>query len=264
MAWGAFDDRGSVHLDISQLDVDITQFGESEDEQSRQTTHNKRAFTDLNRWLLKVILLHDAPPEMWHDQAQYRRPVENPADLHRVAKVSQGKAYQFARTFRDIDFLEWNRQTFRIPDRRHLFERWMEDEKQLGVERHPVRSIFSTEATVEKIFSGAGSEVHYAVGGFEACRLHNVLHTTRKTPEIHIFQNVNRVLDELELESCPDHDADLYLISMPYRESIQRGTLHRDDLRVVDILQAALDAGRQTTRGREQAEFITGEVLGWN
>lgn len=264
MAWGAFDDRGTLCLRIPQLGIETTEFGENTDEKARQTTHNKRAFTDLNRWLLKVLLLHDAPAGMGHEEEKYRKAIKNPADLHRVAEVSQAKAYQFARTFRDIGLLEWDRKHFRIPEKRRLFERWREDEHQLGVEKHPVRSIINPDPTLEDIFANVGSELNYAIGGFEACRLHDVLHTTRRTPEVHVFEHFARASNELGVERCPKHEADLFLVSMPYRQSIQRGTLRRGQLQVVDILQAALDADRHPTRGREQADYIVNEVLGWS
>jgi hypothetical protein len=278
MAWGVFDDRGTVCLRIQQLDIEVTEFGEETAEKGRQTTHNKRAFTDFNRWFLKILLLRNAPEGMWHrdpDHRHLRKPVENPAQLESIAHVgaeqthgrkaaSQAKVYQFARTFRDLGYLRWGSQDFEVIRRSELFDAWSEDEKQMTVERHPVRSIFGAGATVEDIFSDVGREVQYAIGGFEACRLHGVLHAPRQTPEIHIFQNVNRVVHALDLEVCPEHEADLHLISLPYHESIRRGTLHRDELRVVDILQAALDAGRHPTRGREQADYIVDEVLGWN
>lgn len=263
IGWGAWDERGGVHLRLPQLDIVIDSEARNSREQARDTTHNKRAFTDLNRWLLKVLMLRDAPNGMWHRAEPYRRAVANPAELQRVSHVSQAKAYQFARTFRDLGFLRWDRSNFELVERRKLYELWHEEERQLRAERYPVRSIFRAGEGVDDIFASVGTEVQYAVGGFEACRLHGVLHTKRRTPEIHIFQNPNYVIQRLDLELCETHEADMYLVEMPYRESIQRGTLHVGDVRVVDILQAALDAGRHPQRGREQAEYIVQEVLGW-
>lgn len=261
--WGVWDARGAVHLRVPQLDIRIDQAGNETEAQVRETTHNKRAFTDLNRWLLKIMLLKDAPENMWLQAEQYRKAIESPAELQRVSQVSQAKAYQFARTFRDLGLLRWDRKQFGIIERRKLFELWQEEERQLRAGRYPVRSIFGAGAGVEDVFSGVGAEVKYAVGGFEACRLHGVLHTNRRVAEVHIFQNPNAIIQRLDLEYCAEHEAEMYLVEMPYRESIQRGAMQKGDLRVVDILQAALDAGRQARRGREQAEYIVQEVLGW-
>jgi hypothetical protein len=270
VGWGAWDERGAVYLRMPELGISVDEAGERAINEARKTTHNQRAFTDLNRWLLKILMLRDAPPGMWHDHEKYRSRIANPAELQRVAHIadeqplSQAKAYQFARTFRDLGLLKWDRNQFEIPDRRRVFDQWYEEERQLREERYPVRPIFQQGADLEDIFSDVGPEVHYAIGGFEACWLHGVLHTNRRIPDVHIFQKPRHVVERLDLEDCPDHEAELYLIEKPYRESIQRGTVHVGALRVVDILQAALDAGRHAQRGREQAEYIIDEVLGWN
>lgn len=261
--WGVWDERGACHLRMPQLDVLVDEEGRGTREHGRETTHNKRAFTDLNRWLLKVLLLTDAPKGMWHQAESYRQAMANPAELQRIAHVSQAKAYQFARTFRDLGLLRWDRSKFGIVERQKLYNLWHEEERQLRVERNPVRSIFAVGAGVEEVFAGVQTDLDYAVGGLEACRLHGVLHTKPRTPEIHIFQSLNSVIERLDLERCADHEAEMYLVEMPYQESIQRGALDVGNVRVVDILQAALDAARQAQRGREQAEYIVQEVLGW-
>jgi hypothetical protein len=261
--WCVFDDEGTVRLLIEDLDVDVTEHGHDPPDASRQTTHNKRAFTDLNRWLLKVLTLRDAPPKLWYDDETYRRDIDSPAELHRVADVSQAKAYQFARTFRDLGLLKWDRATFRVPQRQRLFERWYQDERQLRVERVPVRPLLSNKASPQDIFSSARDNDLYAVGGFAACRMYDVLHTEFRKPEVHVFENPNAICERFDLEVCADHEAALYLIRPPYAESVRRGVRDVDGLKIVDILQAALDAARHPARGREQAEYIIEHLLGW-
>lgn len=264
LAWGAWDERGAVYLRLADLGISVDESGVSDVDEARKTTHNQRAFTDLNRWLLKVLMLRDAPEGTWKRAQPYRQEIANPAQLTRVAVVSQAKAYQFARTFRDLGLLRWDRSHFEILEPRRVFDLWYEEERQLRVERYPVRSIFSPGAGVAEIFDGVGTELGYAVGGFEACRLFGVLHTGRSVPEVHIFQNPNYVLTQLDLELCDEHEAEMYLMETPYKESVDRGVIHVGNVRVVDILQAALDAGRHARRGKEQADYIVGEVLGWN
>ena len=262
--WGVWDERGAAYLRLPILGISVDDAGESAVDVARKTTHNQRAFTDLNRWLLKVMMLREAPDGMWKGGQLYRKEIANPAELTRVSHVSQAKAYQFARTFRDLGLLRWDRSHFDILEPRRVFDLWYEAERQLRVERYPVRSIFSPGTDITEIFDGVGPEIVYAVGGFEACRLFDLLHTGRSVPEVHIFQNPGYVLTQLDLELCDEHEAEMYLIEVPYKESLQRGVIHVGNLRVVDILQAALDAGRHAKRGKEQADYIVGEVLGWN
>ncbi|MFB6374122.1 MAG: hypothetical protein ABEN55_13650, partial [Bradymonadaceae bacterium] len=262
--WGVFDDQGTVRLLVRALEVDVTKWGDYSPSDSRKTTHNKRAFTDLNRWLLKVLTLRDAPEAQWYDEEKYRRDIESPAELHRVADVSQAKAYQFARTFRDLGLLKWDRGEFRVSERRRLFERWYNNEQQLRVDRFPVRPLFPDTESATDVFADADETVDYAVGGFEACRMYDVLHTKFNEPEIHVFQNPGVICEQLDLEECADHEAELYLLQVPYEQSVRRGTREVEGLKVVDILQAALDTARHAARGREQAEYIVEHVLGWS
>ena len=262
VGWGAFDDRGSFHLEMPSLDIEVDKRGRSSTEEARKTKYNQRAFTDLNRWLLKVLMLTDAPEGRWKSGEKFRRRVRNPNDLKDVADVSQAKAYQFARTFKSLGLLRWNRGDFQITGRRHVFDLWYEEERQLHVEEYPVRSIFGT-TDLHAMLRKAGDEVDCAVGGLAACKLHGVLHTSVGVPHVHISGSPDVVMEKLDLEPVAEHQAEARLIQLPYSESIFRGLVAIDGVKVVDILQAALDSGRSRGRGREQAEYIVEHVLGW-
>jgi hypothetical protein len=261
IGWGVFDDRGTVRLKLDKLGIDHLEMGSTDTTDARTTTHNKRAFTDLNRWLLKVLLLRDAPLDMWRE-GEIRAEVANPPALARVAGVSQAKAYQFARTFRDLNWLAWSRGTFEITDRRGLFEQWYEDERQVRVEEIPVRPMFPG-TQVEQLVTRETDTLDFAIAGFAACSAHGVLHTAMGVPKIHIFKSAQLILDELDLETCSPRNAELFLIEPPHEESVRRGVLPLDDAPVVDILQAALDVSHEVRRGREQVDYILDHVLGW-
>ena len=261
--WIALDDRGTVRVMLPGCGIDVVKHGEDEANVSSNRQRNTRAFTDLNRWLLKVMLLVDAPGGMWPDDSSLRTHAENPLALKDIGKVSQPKAYQFARTFRDLGLLEWDRQAFRILDRARLFERWREDERQLSGERLPVRSLFQPGQQLRSLTEQFNHTLEYAVGGFAACELHDVLHTTPRTPVIHVFGEFHDYLHKADLESCSERDADAILLSMPYTESIKRGRVRIRETTVVDILQAALDTSRVPARGIEQSDYIVREVLKW-
>lgn len=260
--WGAIDEQGSFHFELPSLDLEVDERGHNSRREARETKHNKRAFTDLNRWLLKLLMLRDAPERMWKSGEKYRRDIRNPNDLKDVADVSQAKAYQFARTFRDLGFLNWDREQFRIPDRRRLFELWYEEERQLRINKQYARSIFGPGAFNELI-AKAEDEIEYAVGGYSACKLHGVLHTKPEVPRIHISGRPDYAMERLDLEPVAQHQADVCLVELPYSESVFRAAVTIDGMQVVDILQAALDSARYRGRGREQVEYIVEHVLEW-
>ena len=66
-----------------------------------------------------------------------------------------------------------------------------------------------------------------------------------------------------DLEPCATRDADVTLIVSRQVQSVFRGAVVRNDVRYVDILQAALDVSVHPARGAEQAEYVLGDVLGW-
>ncbi len=266
VGWAVLDDGGTFHFELPPAGLEIDERGAMPERKVQKTTHNRQAFTDLNRWLLKVMLLDDLPHsrESEIEDGSSDHELRNPNDLQRVADVSQAKAYQFAHTFQSLGFLKWKRGDFRVLRPRRLFDMWYEQERQLRGVRVPVRSIFSTGDSLSDILGRRERSLDYAVGGFAACELHNVLHTRpTQVPWIHCTGNFAELMEALDLAACEEHAAELVLVDMPYRESIFRATVEIDGLRVVDLLQAALDGSHHLDRGREQADFIVEEVLGW-
>jgi hypothetical protein len=89
-----------------------------------------------------------------------------------------------------------------------------------------------------------------------------VLHAAFTTSEVYV-EDTAKALAAWHLEPCDPRDAHLVLLRTPFAESIFRPPTTMQGLRVVDILQAALDVSRHAARGFEQAEYIVHEVLGW-
>jgi len=248
-----------VYLDVPFLDLSIQKLTKKTVSGARPSVYNQRAFTDLNRWLLKVLMLHDAPAGMW-PEGTFREKIGSPAELARCAGVSTAKAYQFAQTFKKLKWLRWTREEFEITDRIGLFEQWYQEERQILFERIPARPLFPRSiGEVYKSMDG----VSYAIGGLAGCGFHGVRHIVSGLPEVHIFDPVANVVESAELEVCEEHEAELFLRRGPNRESIERGAVVVNGVRVVDILQAALDVSQLAVRGEEQAEHIIHGVLGW-
>lgn len=102
-----------------------------------------------------------------------------------------------------------------------------------------------------------------ALGGFDACRAHGVLHTKSIGAEVHVRGSLQAACAAFDLEPCDDKGAHLTLLPTRRGESIFRGAVMRQSaLPVVDILQAALDVAPHPARGFEQAEHIINDVLG--
>jgi hypothetical protein len=252
---------------------------------SRKTA--SQPFSDLNSWMLKVLLLRDVPAQYWSGP---RRAVRSASELAEVARVSEPHAYRFLRTFREMDFARTSSEGVVVVRRRELIAAWLEAVRlsppkgidvqwSLGKPSRDLRAVFPGKAAAGGIFSRhvfstdifserqPGDEedesVRVALAGFEACRALKVLHTEPSRPELYVSGDMREACERLDLEPCDERDAHFTLLSTK-GASVFRGAIEiDDDFYCADILQAALDVSLHPARGREQAEHIIGDVLGW-
>jgi hypothetical protein len=92
-----------------------------------------------------------------------------------------------------------------------------------------------------------------------------VLHAPVAQRELYVVGDPGAAMEEWNLEACEDRDAHFRLRHARFPKSILRGRLvnEKENLPVVDVLQAALDVCGHAARGAEQAEYIINHVLGW-
>ena len=257
--WALTDPTGTTRLAIPPLSIDVEhcEFAPSPNWQRRGAV---RLFSDLNRWMFKVLLLADAPPHFWDGP---RSVVATPTELHRVAKVSVAKAHQFCEAIEKSGFLVRGRGGLNVVRRKTLMQTWFHNERANRVDSVPVRWIFGQPSGLQEILCRENTSGNFAVCGFEACRILGVQHGSIVRPEVYIDGNPETALSAYDLEPCDERDAHLFLRTPRFPQSVFRARLMRDRLPVVDILQAALDVCDQPARGIEQAEYIVESVLGW-
>ncbi len=143
-------------------------------------------------------------------------------------------------------------------------ETWFHNERARRTDPVPVRSIFGQPSSLQEVFCRQGMPGDVAICGFEACRQLDILHTPVIRSEVYLVGEFESAIDALELEACDERDAHFYLHKAQFAQSILRGRVVRENLPVVDVLQAALDVCDQAARGAEQAEYIINHVLGWS
>lgn len=261
VGWGLVDEHEQLRLEVPTLGLSVRHAGTSPLSEARSTTAN--LFTDLNRWLLKVLLLRTSPEDSWggpRDDVLVR----NPTELHRIAGVSLEKSHRFARTFEAADFLRRTREGLRLVRTDVLLAQWLADESVRPKRRLPVRSLFRGEAELTELIAPLEQRRRrYAVGGFAACALLGVARTPRREIDLHVEDRAGWVMEIADLQPCDERDAALYIIPSRYPESVLRGVVTRRGLPVVDELQAALDVAADPGRGEEQARFIVDRVLSW-
>lgn len=267
-AWGLIDRRGQATLVVPRLAVDWRRAPSSDPaEPQRLERRDRSLFTDLNRWMLKVLILRSAPPALWGGP---REPARHPTDLARIAGVSTSKAHHFSATFERAGYLQKSMAGLRLVRLAELLPAWLQDEKNRPPRRLPVRSLLPARApvTAESAEQQAPdlppeAWAHTAVGGSLAAMQGGLLRVGgRQPPLVHVEGSLSRAMKAWQLEACDPRDARMILVKSSYPESVFRGTVRREaGPPAVDLWQIALDAVACEARGEEQAEFLMDRVL---
>ena len=253
--WGLFDDRGGQVLVIPALGIDQEQ--RSRRRSSAQATAPRRLFTDLNRWLLKGLLLTGSPPVNFSSQAR-GRPL-HPASWAELAGVSHQTAYTLARELEKRRLLAQTDLGLQLLDARKLLEEWLREDALYPAPRLWVRDVLRGRS-LDEVFDGA----QVVVGGFEAASRLGLLHVAGVgVPELHVRDPLEPLLAERGLVEVERRDASYGLIRSSFPESVFRGAQVLDRLPIVDVLQSALDVVASKARGQEQAEFLVERILEW-
>ena len=256
-AWGVIDKRGRIRFLAPELGIDINSpFPRSNSQKSQQKDH--LLFSDLNRWMLKILLLSDVDDALWQGP---RNAFFAPNQLRHVAGVSLDKAYRFVRMLEKNDFLRRTPGGLRLVRLRELIDLWFSEERLRPARRIPPRSIMGKQPDLRFLVDSNSVEAISALGGFSACKALEVLHAPVDSIEIHIRGPVEAFLERFKLEACDEGSAQLKLIASKHSESIFRGAVDRDGMRVADVFQTALDVVNHPARGLEQAEYIVELIL---
>jgi hypothetical protein len=255
-AWGLVDRAGGAHLEISSFGLVFDKSPADAVGGNKRT--NTHLFSDLNRWLLKVLLL--GPDREAHfGGPRLLRPVKTPTELHRVSSVSVEKAHRFFRTFQEAGFVRQARLGLEVVDREVLLERWLDDERLRPTPQVPMMSVFE-QLSAEQIGDRL-SDREYAMGGYYASAALDMLHSRRSALYLHGRGSLVALRRELDLIECSWREAQLVLVGPRNIESVARAAAPRDGVVVVDEIQAALDVVNDPARGHEQASFVVERLL---
>jgi hypothetical protein len=255
--WAVLSRSGRRRVCIPTLDVDAEQRG-ALPSPAPAPKPNRRMFSDLNQWLLKLLLLPGLKKPLWTGP---QGPYCTAADLQQTSRVSLDKVYKFLRLMEGADFLRHTNsglKLVRVPD---LIELWFAQEKLRPVPRLPVRSLFLTPPDPKKLTAKIDGETLGVLGGFSACKKLGVLHTAVASVDVHVIGPVDDYLERFDLERCDERDAQFHLLQSRSPQSVVRASGAKGSTQVVDVFQAALDLVALPARGLEQAEHIVELVL---
>jgi hypothetical protein len=214
-------------------------------------------FSDLNQWMLKVLL---APEVLEALLSAPRGEYRNASQLARAANVSVMSAFRFVQQLQEEGYLSESGSHLSLVRREDLFRRW---------QASAVRSV--KEVQMKYLLKGdSRGQLRKVVGGGPACL---ALFAAADALKLGFVEGVppyvyveglqpSKLSAFKNLRQCgPGELPDLILRQAPAPQSVFRGFVHPNGVASSDVLQIWADVASHPSRGREQAELIRKRVL---
>jgi hypothetical protein len=215
-------------------------------------------FSDLNQWMIKVLLAPELPDELLGaPRGQYR----NASQLATAAHVSVMSAFRFVQQLQRDGYLHESSPYLKLVRREILFRQW-EAVAVRRVNEVPMRFLLrgSDQRAALKRMLDTGRA---CLGLFAAADalgfgfVHGVpphVYVRRLSPAgIAAWKNLVPV--------APGEVPDVFVRQAPSPESVFRGIVRPNGLASCDLLQVWLDVAHHPSRGEEQAGVIRKRVL---
>lgn len=214
-------------------------------------------FSDLNQWMLKVLLAPELPASLLSaPRGRYR----NASELAEAAAVSVMSAYRFVQQLKQEGYLSEGGY-LRLVRRESLASRW-----QAAAFAHRVKEVRmkvllreDPQRLVRRLAHGDSACLAYfaAAEALGFGLVHGV------TPYLYLPRlDPKRILGWRELVPARKHEpADLLIRQAPAPQSVFRGMVQVDQVSVSDVLQVWIDVSQHPARGKEQADLIHRRVL---
>jgi hypothetical protein len=215
-------------------------------------------FSDLNQWMLKVLLAPEIPEAML---AAPREKLRGASDLADAAQVSNMSAFRLIQLLREEQFLDVSAADLRLVRRGELFRRWRAAAHRFRREL-PMR--FLIPGALQRRLNNLLSSHKACLGLFAAAEAHKLGHVHGVLPYVYVESFPGMAGEpwrELVLPSLGE-SAHLILKMPSAPQSVFRGAVLVDGVKVSDILQVWLDVSEHPSRGDEQAVLIQKKVLG--
>jgi hypothetical protein len=214
-------------------------------------------FSDLNQWMLKVLLARELPDALLSaPRGQYR----NASQLARAANVSVMSAFRFVQQLQREGYLQESARYLSLVRRPDLFSRWHALSVR-SVREVPMRFILpgDRQAQLSRIL-GRG---HACLALFAAADALDLGFVHGVPPYVYVQRIQPASLAAWKnLRACaPGESPDLIVRQAPAPQSVFRGVVRPEGVAACDVLQIWVDVAAHPSRGREQADMIRKRVL---
>lgn len=226
---------------------------------SRSSHQVVNLFSDLNQWMLKILLANEIPLELL---SAPRINCRSGADLAEAAEASAMSASRFLQQLRHEGFLEDSSQGPALVRRRELFERWRAAVLR-PVPEVPMRFVLRAPVREQLRELIAGQAGQACLGLFAAAEELKFGHVSGVP--MHVFVPKLPKSDDRQWRSLrptsPGEIPDLILRQAAFPQSVFKGAVPRDGWLASDVIQTWLDVASHPSRGNEQAELIYTKFL---
>jgi len=223
------------------------------------STQPVNLFSDLNQWMLKVLLALEIPDHLL--QAP-RQKYQSGFELAEAAKVSTMSASRFLKQLRNEGYLDDSSRYIALVRRTELFRRWrsasMRPSPELSM-RFLIRG--SAQQQIRSLVVSHKGEA--CLGLFSAADALRLGHVSGVPPYIYV-PKLPRPDDKkwrALTAASPSDIPDLIVRQALSPKSVFRGAVHLDGMIVSDVIQVWLDVANHPSRREEQADLIYEKVL---
>lgn len=267
-AFGFIDAEGRLELFGSGLEHLHTEKTSQRMRGARRHARSFDAFSDLNQWMLKILLAKRLPQDLL---SAPRSAIYNANRLKEVANVSAPSAFRFVTYLRSEGFLAAHGKSLELQHVDELLRRWSAAARRTLPFDQPMRWIFQPRDPMQKLDEALSSyqarttgtqAPRVCLGLFIAADRLGFPFVRGVTPCIYAEQSFSGTLEDLGLFPVePGEKADVFVRFVNRGESIFRAAVLRGGVAVCDIIQCWLDVSGHPARGEEQADYLFRKVI---
>ncbi len=219
-------------------------------------------FSDLNQWMLKVLLAPDIREDFLNaPRNRYR----SGSELANAAQCSQMSASRLLQHLRQEGFLDEYTGRLRVVRRQELFKRWRAAAMRSSPEI-PMRFTVRTAVQQQLKELLQSDLVQTCLGLFSAADALGMDHVSGVPPYVYVpklpgFANDLHNSAWAMVTLYPEGAPDLIVRQAMAPEATFRGAVRQGGTLCADIIQVWLDVSNHPSRGKEQADHIYNTVL---
>jgi hypothetical protein len=252
-------DFAGLHLfrgpQLEELNAEIPLLLARASSKPREQSH---LFSDLNQWMLKVLLAPEIPDELL---AAPRGRYRNASQLAGAANVSVMSAFRLVQQLQRDGYLHESDPYLNLVRREDLFRRWQAAAAWRAVNEIPMRFLLRGEpqAQLRRVLQG-GRACLALFAAADALRL-GFVHGVPPYVYAQRLQPANVAAWKNLVRAAPGESPDVILRQAPWPHSVFRGLVRPQEMAACDVIQVWLDVSSHPSRGAEQAHFIESRVL---